>query len=145
MRNFKHPKWYIALTAVAGPLSNILLAVVVMFFYGLLYSSLSTSQLGSTVNILILNTILLSVALAVFNMLPIPPLDGSKVLFSLLPENLYYKLMKYERYGILVLLVVMNSELIFGVDIFRRTIGQLSGTIVSYISIISEAGFRLVN
>jgi len=145
MRNFKHPKWYMAVTAIAGPLSNILLAAVVMFFYGLFYTSLSGSALGSTINILILNTVLLSVALAVFNMLPIPPLDGSKVLFSLLPENLYYKLMRYERYGIIVLLVVMNSELIFGIDLFRRTIGQLSGTIVGYISVLSEAAFRIVN
>jgi len=145
MRNFKHPKWFMAVTAVAGPLSNIILAVVVMFIYGLLFTSLSSFSAGATVSILIVNTAYLSIALAVFNMLPIPPLDGSKVLFSLLPERAYYKLMRYERYGILVLLVVMNSGLLFGVDIFRSTIGQISGTIAGYMSRLSEAAYYLVN
>jgi len=145
MRSFKHPKWYMAVTAFAGPLSNIILASFVMIIYGLLVMPLSRSEAGSIINIMIANTAYLSIALAVFNMLPIPPLDGSKVLFSLLPESMYYKLMRYERFGILVLLVVMNSELLFGVDLFRRTIGQLSGTISSYLSVLSEAAFFLVN
>ena len=94
---------------------------------------------------MIANTAFLSIALAVFNMLPIPPLDGSKVLFSLLPENVYFKLMRYERFGIIALLIVMNSELFFGVDLFRRTIGEITQTIAGYLSILSEAAFRLVN
>jgi len=145
MRNFKHPKWYMAVTAFAGPLSNIILAAFIMYFYGFVFTSLSGFTGGTTINILIMNAVFLSVALAVFNMLPIPPLDGSKVLFSLLPESTYFKLMRYERYGILVLLVVMNSELLFGVDLFRRTIGELSGTIVSNISVLFDAAYRLVN
>ena len=48
-----------------------------------------------------------TVHLAVFNMIPIPPLDGSKVLFALLPEGAYYTLMRYERYGMMVLLLLV--------------------------------------
>jgi len=157
MRNFKHPKWYMAVTAVAGPVSNLLLAAIVMLILGLVSSSLGiiidfntgltfyTHETGLIIGNIIRSTVTLSVALAVFNMLPFPPLDGSKVLFSLLPEHFYYKVMRYERYGILVLLVVMNSELLFGVDIFRRTIGQLSGTIVNSMGTLYEATFFLVN
>lgn len=49
----------------------------------------------------------MSVGLGLFNLVPIPPLDGSKVLFSLLPERAYYTLMRYERYGMVVLLLLV--------------------------------------
>jgi len=135
MRNFKHPKWYMAISAFAGPFSNILLAVVVMFILGLVADSLGvlvglsslnvlfTNDLGGTIYMLIINTVILSIGLAVFNMLPIPPLDGSKVVLSLLPANLYYKILRYERYGIILLLVLMNSGLLFNIDIFSNTVG----------------------
>ena len=157
MRNFKHPKWYMALTAFAGPLSNIILAAIVMFIAGLVTTPLGlyidpatghlfyTTDLGLRVYTLIINTAVLSVALAVFNMLPIPPLDGSKVMYSLLPEKAYYKILRYEKYGIILLLVVMNSGLLFGLDIFRNTIGQLSGVILTGFTQISEFAFRLAN
>jgi len=157
MRNFKHPKGYMALTALAGPLSNIILAAIVMFIAGLVTTALGvfidpvtgqlffTSDIGLQVYTLIINTAVLSVALAVFNMLPIPPLDGSKVLYSLLPEKAYYKILKYERYGIILLLVVMNSGLLFGFDIFRNTIGRLSFSIMTGFTLISEFAYRLIN
>ena len=55
---------------------------------------------------------ILSLALAVFNMIPIPPLDGSKVLFSLLRAEKYDKLMRYERYGMILLLLVLVTGLL---------------------------------
>ena len=157
MNNFEHPKRYMAITAFAGPLSNILLAVIVMFVAGLVTTSLGAvidpytgflifpTSLSLNIYTLIINTASLSIALAVFNMLPIPPLDGSKVLFSLLPENLYNKVLKYEKYGIVVLLVLMNSSLIFGFDIFRRTIGVWTGRIFENLTSISTFAFNLVN
>lgn len=157
IRSFKHPKWYMAITAFAGPFSNILLAIAVMFILGLVatplgvlvgYNSLFvmfTSDLGGTIYILIRNTVQLSVGLAVFNMLPIPPLDGSKVLFSLLPDYMYFKVLRYERYGIILLLIVMNSGLIFNFSIFHETVGVAAMTIMGYMEIFFEAAFRLVN
>jgi len=157
IRNFKHPKWYMAVTAFAGPLSNIILAVVIIFTLGLFTTSLGvivdpntgqlfyTSETGLTIYTMISSAVFLSVALAVFNMLPLPPLDGSKVLFSLFPEHIYYKILRYERYGIILLLVLMNSELLFGIDIFRRTIGSMSGFIISNIYVFYDFAYNLVN
>ena len=157
IRNFKHPKWYMAITAFAGPLSNIILAVIVIFILGLFATSLGvvfhevtgqmyfTNNTGLMIYTLIFNTVSLSIALAVFNMLPIPPLDGSKVLFSLFPEHIYYKILRYEKYGIILLLIVMNSELIFGIDIFRRTIGHLSSRILNSIYVFYDFAYAIVN
>ena len=55
----------------------------------------------------IIRTAYLSVSLAVFNIMPIPPLDGSKVVFSLISDQAYYKLMRYERYGMVILLALV--------------------------------------
>ena len=157
MHNFKHPKWYMAVTALAGPISNLILAVLVFFILGLITTSLGgfvdpatgrflfISPIGSTAYTLFINTVFLSIALAVFNMLPLPPLDGSKVVFSLLPEDVYFKVLRYERYGIILLLIVMNAELLFGIDLFRNTIGQLSETIFTKIYEVYAFAFRLVN
>jgi len=87
--------------------------------------------------------IFLNIALAVFNMLPFPPLDGSKVIFSLLPEKWYYKVLKYERYGMVVLLVLMSSQLFFNIDIFSRTVGQLARAIESGFGVFFNLGLAL--
>lgn len=112
MRYFKNPKTGMAITALAGPISNIILAwaalviraVVIFFAYGTTVGQIAITFLEYTA--------ILSVGLAVFNVIPIPPLDGSKVLFSLLPDNKYYKLMRYERYGMIILMVVLYLGLI---------------------------------
>ena len=62
-----------------------------------------------------IQTALLSIGLGVFNLIPIPPLDGSKVLFAFLPDRLYEKLMRYERYGMLALLVLIAAGALNGV------------------------------
>ena len=108
MNNFKNPKSGMAITALAGPVSNIFLSVVFLFIYGLLYVSLSAAgNFGDILLKMLLTAAYLSCALAVFNIIPIPPLDGSKVLFSLLPEREYYNLMRYERYGMILLLIIV--------------------------------------
>ena len=126
MRNFKHPKAYMAVTAFAGPLSNLILAVIVtfIFLFVMPYESFNNFLYDfsfgspSLVNLIIFRMILLNLMLAVFNLLPIPPLDGSKVVFSLLPENIYNKIMKYERYGMILLLLLVFSGRFLSVDIF---------------------------
>lgn len=107
MYRFKNPKGGMAITAAAGPLSNIILAFVFIFLYGLLFYPLRAGAVGSEILYLLRLTATMSIGLAVFNLLPISPLDGSKVLMSFLSSEKYYTLMKYERYGMPVMFALM--------------------------------------
>lgn len=118
MNNFKNPKSGMAITALAGPVSNLMLAAVVLLIFGFLGGPTATSK--NVLLDMLFTTAYLSCMLAVFNIIPIPPMDGSKVLFSLLPERAYYRLMQYERYGMILLLIIvltgsLNSFLTVGV------------------------------
>lgn len=110
MRYFKNPKAGMAITSLAGPLSNFLLAYVALVLYsGLLpLSQLRTASQGLTVFMSFLVTVaLLSLGLGIFNLIPFPPLDGSKVLGALLPNRVYYSLLRYERFGMLLLMALL--------------------------------------
>ncbi len=126
---FKKPKMGMAITALAGPLSNLLLSILLLFLLKILYYGDLLSQLSLD---FLVRASLLSIGLCVFNLIPIPPLDGSKVLFSVLPDRPYQLLMQYERYGMIVLLVLVMtgagggylSRLIYGVfSLFCRMVG----------------------
>lgn len=107
MRYFKKPKTGMALTALAGPVSNFLLALALLFIASLLATFAPVNGVVVGLFSFCANTAVLSIGLGLFNLVPIPPLDGSKVLFSLLPERAYYTLMRYERYGMAVLLLLV--------------------------------------
>lgn len=108
MRSFKNPRLGMAVTALAGPVSNFLLAFVMLFLASLLSHRAAAAGAGMIwLFSFLLTTAMLSVGLGLFNLIPIPPLDGSKVLFVLLPERAYYTLMRYERYGMLLLLALI--------------------------------------
>ena len=111
MRSFQNPRQGMALTALAGPGMNLLIAVVFLFLYGFAvpFSSVYKTTAWRTVLQLFYTTAHLSLGLGLFNLLPIPPLDGSKVLFSLLPDAAYLFLMRYERYGFIVLYLLAFS------------------------------------
>lgn len=108
MRRFRNPRRDMALTALAGPLSNLLLTVLLLFLYGLLALPLyrAGTGLADFAAEALLVTAELSLALALFNLLPVSPLDGSKVLFAFLSDEAYEKLMRYERYGMILLIVL---------------------------------------
>ena len=114
MRHFKNPKQGMAITALAGPLCNVLISLVFYFLYGLLILPLSGSSAGALALEMMETTVVLSLAMAIFNILPVPPLDGSKVLFSLLSDEGYWKLMRYERYGFLILAALLFTNVIDG-------------------------------
>ena len=106
MFRFKNPKRGMAITALAGPVSNVLIAIVFLALYGVLYRPLQGSAAGDYLLRMIDLTAIISLGLAIFNLLPIPPLDGSKVLFSLLSDEAYRRLMYYERYGSILMLAL---------------------------------------
>ena len=114
MMNFKNPKRGMALTSLAGPMSNVLITCVFFFLYGLFYIPLTAkgSAAGSYLLEMLRLTAIISMGYAVFNLIPIPPLDGSKVLFSLVSDRAYYQLMRYERYGMIVLYVLVFTNLL---------------------------------
>ena len=113
MNSFKNPKRGMAITALAGPLSNILLAAVVLLLYGFLYIPLlKLGDFGYVIIETLGRTAVFSCSLAVFNIFPIPPMDGSKVLFALLPDKADYKLMEYEHYGMLIVLLLVITGVI---------------------------------
>ena len=105
-RYFRRPKQGMALTALAGPMSNFLLALVLLFAGRLVYDYAPYSEANQKLLTFLLTTAILSLGLGLFNLIPIPPLDGSKVLAMFLPNSAYGQLMRYERYGILVLLAL---------------------------------------
>jgi len=112
MRRFKDPKKGMAITALAGPVSNVLITAFFLFLYGICFSRLHNSVVGDYILQMIYLTAYISLALAIFNLLPISPLDGSKVLFSFLPYKAYLRLMRYEKYGMILLLVLVATRIL---------------------------------
>lgn len=140
MRNFKRPRRDMAITAMAGPLCNLILAALLLFVYGLVYYPLAVSatRVGELLLQTIATTAYLSLALAVFNLIPISPLDGSKVLFSFLSEEHYYKLMRYERYGMILLLIVVAT------GVLGSPLSGVTGFLYNKLFWLAERAFGLV-
>ena len=104
---FNNPKKGMVFVSVAGPMANLALALLVATLYPVLIFLLP--GLASVVTVFVTNCIYMNIAFAVFNLIPFPPLDGSKILFSLLPNEAYNKLLTYERYGTILLLALSFS------------------------------------
>lgn len=110
---YKNPRVGMAITAVAGPLSNLLLAYVnVLLFKAVSYSYAVFGGGGQPAWLTAVTTVLyllaiININLAVFNMLPIPPFDGSRLFGLLLPEKLYFRVMKYERIIMFAVLILV--------------------------------------
>lgn len=111
MRYFKKPKVGMAVTALAGPASNFVLAYgAVLLYAGLFPLYLRGSWAGWSYLIHFLSLLAsLSVGLGIFNLVPIPPLDGSKILEGILPDQIYYTILRYERYGMIALMLILWS------------------------------------
>ena len=138
MYKFKNPKRGMALTALAGPMSNLVIAVVFMFVSGLLYIPLYSSGVGYFFLGMLQLTAYISVGLGLFNLIPIPPLDGSKVLFSLMSDDKYYKLMRYERYGGILMLILVASGVI------GRPLSSLISKTIYGLTPVAQFGMTLV-
>lgn len=113
---FRNPRLGMGLTAAAGPISNLIMAWLGMVFYKIighsytfhLFGGGAANPVAEGAMTIFTQFILLNVGLAVFNLLPVPPFDGSRILLMVLPEKAYFGVMKYERYimfGIMGLLM----------------------------------------
>lgn len=131
-RNFKNQKSGMALTALAGPISNLLMGFVSVFVFYAINSvdAIRYSNAGYAVSFFFYFAASVNVTLAVFNLLPIPPLDGSKILAAVLPDKAYYKYMQYERYVMLAVLLLLF------VGVLDAPISFLSTWMMRFISII---------
>ena len=109
-RSFDNPKKGMALTALAGPVSNFLLSILLLLICKLILLYAEAGAVIIWVFSLLLYAAQLSIGLGLFNLIPIPPLDGSKILAAILPDRAYYTLMRYERYGMLLLLVLALTD-----------------------------------
>ena len=132
-RNFKNPKQGMALTALAGPVSNFVLALLLLLAARLVYlRALATGTLPETLFSFLVNTASLSVGLGLFNLVPVPPLDGSKVVAVLLPDRAYNWLMRYEQFGMVLLVIIisvgigsnaLDAAIRWVFDLFCRIVG----------------------
>ena len=140
MQNFKNPKAGMALTALAGPVSNVVLAYAAVVLCN--FVMFLADRLGSTWLLLALAQFfvyveIISAGLAVFNVFPIPPLDGSKVLFALLSDRAYDRLMRYEKYGMGLLMALLVTGAI------DRPLGAMRDWLLTWLNSLGAWGYTL--
>ena len=106
-RNFKKPKLGMALTALAGPVSNLLLSLLLMSIYVAIMGFGATGRIAMALAEFLFITAILSCGLAAFNLLPVPPLDGSRLLLPFIPNKILARLLPYEHTVRTLLMVLL--------------------------------------
>lgn len=135
LRYFKNPKRGMALTALAGPLSNFLMALTAFLLCSIL---VQVAPLDNIVVAFVLyflcRVAALSIGLGLFNLIPISPLDGSKVLFSFLPDRAYYTILQYEKY-VMVAVIVLTF-----LGVFDKPLGFCINGLLNFFCKVSGFG-----
>lgn len=139
-RYFKKPKRDMAICAAAGPISNLLLAILFAGLYKIFtlvivhvpITSMQVYNIILLTELFFYTAISINVTFAVFNLIPIPPFDGSRIILTFLPSDLYFKIQRYERYimiGFFVLLLtnVLDPVLNLAFDSVTNLILRLFG------------------
>lgn len=121
--NFKNQKRDTAITAAAGPVSNFIMAIVLSLFIKMLPAAYQMTSSQVIIANILFYAILINLALGLFNLIPIPPLDGSKIIGGFMTDEVYYKYTAKERQGAMILMII------FAVDYFLRL--QIISRIIS--------------
>ncbi|MBR2868162.1 MAG: site-2 protease family protein [Clostridia bacterium] len=138
-RRFKNPKVGTVLVALAGPSANILMALFFMLLSNgavMLYS-INQALVWYVSYMFFYYAATINVSLAVFNLLPVPPLDGSKILAILVPSKYYFKYLQYERY------VILGVFLLIILGVLDVPLSFLTGIVMRGIEAISKLPFML--
>lgn len=110
-RNLRHGVWGMALVAIAGPLTNFLIAIVVAVIGHatgvLMLDSGTLMYMPGMMGEIMVNLVYINLGFGVFNLIPIPPLDGSRVLYALMPDEIRGMMERMERWGIVLVMIVV--------------------------------------
>ena len=134
---FKDRKKGMAITAAAGPISNLLLAFLCLLLFVPVLVYAGWTAVGSYAANFLYIMVMINVGLAVFNLLPISPLDGSKILYAVLPNKIYFSIMRYERYFQPVLFLLLWTGLL------SRPISFLRDAVISGMEFLVSPIFSL--
>jgi Zn-dependent protease len=151
MRNFRKPKRDLALVSIAGPIANFILVFVGIGLFTIVETFLVPFAISRPILLFLYLFSTINAGLGVFNLIPLPPLDGSKIIMCLLPPHLAVKYSRIERYSSIIFLVLILSSYIslgrFGsvYDFIFQPIEWLRNSIISgaynfYIFIFSLFG-----
>ena len=130
MRQFKNPKVGMAICAMAGPLTNLILGFLGAFLYWAMIVFFPDIRYNFQLLSLLSIFGVLNIYLAIFNLIPLPPFDGSRILFALLPDRYYFGVMRYEKLIMIVMFFFLWSGFFTGVfeyvvDFIIRSVGAL--------------------
>jgi len=125
--NFKNQKRDMAITAAAGPAANFAMAIILSVIFNLLKTAnpnllYSGSVLAQLFTGMLVYAILINLALGIFNLIPIPPMDGSKILGGFLSDEAYYKYTAQERKGAQILMIIFAISFVFKLNIIGALI-----------------------
>ena len=119
--NFRNYKKDTALTAAAGPASNFVIAIVLSFLLRLIMRNIDPYTPLSQISIFFMRSlytsIMINLFLGLFNLIPFPPLDGSKVLGAFLSDEMYFKYTAQERKGMMIFMIIIFASYIFNLNI----------------------------
>ena len=142
-RNFRDQKKGMAISAAAGPISNIIVAAISLAIAKLLlYISYAAgaNTVVSTLFTIFRSMCFINISLAIFNLIPIPPFDGSRIFNYFLPDKFYFKIMEYERYIFLGLLIVLFTGILdFPLSILSNIVFNAIDKLTLFVDIIGKA------